>query len=218
VSILNLGGNEPPVKNTKKAKKVILGIGLIAAVLGVGSTLASTITLNGNNTREFGQGVERTVFCGGTDAHVQVIPSSVFVNPTEESTTALGSFYLNSITVTNIPRSCSDKDFIISAYGSESSDPLQFADNDSTKLFNAYWVNGCGDSGTTCRTAGKQGAFLSARRDNYQGIDLSTASLTYTDNSFTITINADHASLTTDQLSKIVVETQDDTFGFAKLS
>ena len=58
MSILNLefnagsGGRAP---RNKRAVKVWVGIGLVAAVLGVGSTLASTITLNNGGATEFGQ-------------------------------------------------------------------------------------------------------------------------------------------------------------------
>jgi hypothetical protein len=56
-----------------------MGIGLVIAVLGIGSTFASSITINSDNNTEFGQGVQKTVYCGG-DATVDVTPVSSFSN------------------------------------------------------------------------------------------------------------------------------------------
>jgi hypothetical protein len=56
-----------------------MGIGLVIAVLGVGSTLASTITINSGQNTEFGQGVERTVYCGG-NKQISVTPISGYIN------------------------------------------------------------------------------------------------------------------------------------------
>jgi hypothetical protein len=57
-----------------------MGIGLVIAVLGIGSTFASNITLNQpGGTTEFGQGVTQTVYCGG-DQSVTITPISTYVN------------------------------------------------------------------------------------------------------------------------------------------
>jgi hypothetical protein len=63
----------------KKKTKVWMGVGLLVAVLGLGSTFASNITLNSSAGTEFGQGVTQTVYCGG-DASVTVTPISSFSN------------------------------------------------------------------------------------------------------------------------------------------
>ena len=57
-----------------------MGVGLLAAVLGFGSTLAANIQINGNEQTEFGQGVAETVFCGGNEANVVVRPFSRYQN------------------------------------------------------------------------------------------------------------------------------------------
>jgi hypothetical protein len=64
MDILNLGGiNEPSERPSKKKLKVIIGIGLLAGVMGMGSTLAASITLNGGTSVEFGQGVQYVTAC-----------------------------------------------------------------------------------------------------------------------------------------------------------
>jgi hypothetical protein len=57
-----------------------MGVGLLVAVLGLGSTFASNITLNSSAGTEFGQGVTQTVFCGGDSADVIVTPISSYNN------------------------------------------------------------------------------------------------------------------------------------------
>ena len=95
MSILNL--NTPQGGNSvgKKKTKIWMGAGLLAAVLGVGSTLAANITINSpEGNTEFGQGVTQTVYCGGTQS-VTVSPMSTYVNtvkaadtPAQETLTA----------------------------------------------------------------------------------------------------------------------------------
>jgi hypothetical protein len=56
-----------------------MGFGLAIAVLGIGSTFAANININGGQDTEFGQGRTRTVFCGG-DEKVTIAPISTYVN------------------------------------------------------------------------------------------------------------------------------------------
>jgi hypothetical protein len=56
-----------------------MGFGLAIAVLGIGSTFAANININGGQDTEFGQGRTRTVFCGG-DQKVTIAPISTYVN------------------------------------------------------------------------------------------------------------------------------------------
>jgi hypothetical protein len=225
MSILNLGGAEPSSPIKKNSKKVILGIGLIAAVLGVGSTLASTITLGTNNTREFGQGVERTVFCGGSEARIQVIPTSEFVNSDSEE--SAGSFSVKSIAVTDIPEKCSGVDFIISAYGSSgssdsevesgnqnsdsnSSAPISLLFEQDQPMLNVWWNKTCPSAYQGC---GAPAAALSGVRDAWEGApDSRYVTVSVDGTSFTINFLSG-SGISTDQLSKIVVETQDDVIG-----
>jgi hypothetical protein len=61
-----------------------MGIGLIVAVLGIGSTFAANIQINEDDTSEFGQGLTQTVYCGeSAPATITVAPISAFVNSTD---------------------------------------------------------------------------------------------------------------------------------------
>jgi len=116
MSILNLEysggtGGRPP--RSKRAVKVWVGVGLVAAVLGVGSTLASTITLNNGKATEFGQGISTTIYCGGTKQTVQVTPISQFDNTDPNPAQA---FYVGQIKVTGIPSACAGVDFSVSIF------------------------------------------------------------------------------------------------------
>jgi hypothetical protein len=120
MSILNLefnagsGGRAP---RNKRAVKVWVGIGLVAAVLGVGSTLASTITLNNGGATEFGQGISTTIYCGGAQQTVHVTPVSVFDNSDPIPAQA---FYVGQIKVTGIPSACAGVDFAVSIFDNAS--------------------------------------------------------------------------------------------------
>ncbi len=70
MEILNLGGNSQdsgaPVNAKQKKLKVAkaaVGIGTLASLTGLGSTLAANISLNNDANVEFGQGVAQTAAC-----------------------------------------------------------------------------------------------------------------------------------------------------------
>lgn len=115
MDILNLGGiNEPSERPSKKKLKVIIGIGLLAGVMGMGSTLAASITLNGGTSVEFGQGVQYVTAC---DTAITLTPSSAFVNGASGQATDQSNFALTSIAVTGITDSnCVGKKFTLNAY------------------------------------------------------------------------------------------------------
>ena len=69
--------DDAPVSRPRKNLRLILGVGTIAAVVGVSSTLASSITLNGGGGVEFGQGILTTAAC---DNSIKVTPISGFSN------------------------------------------------------------------------------------------------------------------------------------------
>jgi hypothetical protein len=75
-----------------------MGLGLIIAVLGIGSTFAANIQINNDETSEFGQGVTRTVYCGGEE-EVTIAPISTYVNkvdaaPENSFSTRFGTSFL----------------------------------------------------------------------------------------------------------------------------
>ena len=111
MTLLNLDG--PSGRKPGKSLKVILGIGALAAVVAVASTLAANININSGPV-EFGQGVSQTAAC---DDQITVTPYSTFIN---DSST--GSHMLTSIKVGGIDSSdekCAGKTFVIKAYGSD---------------------------------------------------------------------------------------------------
>ena len=116
MSILNLefnAGSGDRAPRNKRAVKVWVGIGLVAAVLGVGSTFASTITLNNGGATEFGQGISTTIYCGGAQQTVHVTPVSVFDNTDPVPAQA---FYVSQLKVTGIPSACAGVDFAVSIF------------------------------------------------------------------------------------------------------
>jgi hypothetical protein len=100
VEILNLGGaaedNNPAPKSRKKLR-VILGIGALAAVTGIGSTLAANISLNGGGNVEFGQGVATTAAC---DDSITLTPISEFSNTEEDPEFALTAVQVSGLDLT----------------------------------------------------------------------------------------------------------------------
>lgn len=112
MSILNF--EDEPRGSLKKPLKVLLGIGGLAAVVAITSTLAANININSGPV-EFGQGVSQTAAC---DDQITVTPYSTFIN---DSST--GTHMLTSIKVSGIDSSqdkCSGKIFVIKAYGEDS--------------------------------------------------------------------------------------------------
>jgi hypothetical protein len=120
VEILNLGGSEEstsPAPKSRKSLRVLLGIGALATVTGIGSTLAANISLNSATAGavEFGQGVVTTAAC---DNDIIVTPISTFVN--SSSSFALDSIYFDTIDTT----ACDGKTFTIKAYNNIDSGSL----------------------------------------------------------------------------------------------
>ena len=128
MSLLNLNGPAGRAPRSKNSSRAWMGIGLVIAVLGIGSTFASSITINSPSTAtEFGQGVQKTVYCGNTTQTLNVIPVSSYKNGSSSSTTG-GTFTVTGIRVSQIPDACSDMNFVISMYTqSEGGDPLPLA-------------------------------------------------------------------------------------------
>lgn len=80
MSILNLNAPQGRGPIGKKKTKIWMGVGLLVAVLGIGSTFAANISLNSpGGTTEFGQGVSQTVYCGGSES-VVITPISTYSN------------------------------------------------------------------------------------------------------------------------------------------
>lgn len=217
MSILDLGTgpNRPSVG--KKSTRIFLGFGLLIAVIGIGSTFASTISINANQDIEFGQGVQKSVFCGG-DETITVTPISSFANSEE-----LGTFGLTGITISDIPEECSDRNFIVKVYNNTGgSSPLILSHNSDNSsvlgIANVWWANGCPEDQVDCRlsrSALENGyALVSSSLEDY----VSPPEIVSIDvnNSSSFTINFLANVLSSNDVKKIVIETQNDTYGFAK--
>ena len=161
MEILNLGGSfEPSEKSSKKKFKVVLGIGLLAGVMGLGSTLAASVTLNSGTTVEFGQGMAATTAC---DSAITITPSSTFVNDSTSATT--GDFQLRSISITNLDSAavdtttgtgCGTRVLILKAY-TNSTAGLAYAVGGliTNPLYLGWYYDGVGVSGGNAGTGFK---------------------------------------------------------------
>jgi hypothetical protein len=212
MSILDLGNGPSRPSASGKSKKAILGLGLLVAVLGIGSTLASTISINANQAIEFGQGVQESVFCGERKS-ITVTPVSAFSN------SETGTFGLQSIEVSNIPDDCSDMNFIIKVYDSSSPEPKRLAYSSPNQLVvaNVWWTVGCTEEEPSCRLSrtgdlAEGYALLAASTDGLAvGWGLATV-VADSPTGFTVTFT--NGRLPSNDVRKIVIETQEDTFGF----
>ena len=118
-----------------KKLKIAVGIGSLAAITGLGSTLAASITLNGDNPVEFGQGVAITAACNGTE-DITFTPNSEY--QADESLFTLSSFTLSGINMSvdtdGDGVGCAGKVLIVRA----------FTDQDD---YDFYTVDGNGNTG-----------------------------------------------------------------------
>ena len=81
MSLLNLNSPTGRSPRGKGSSRAWMGIGLIVAVLGIGSTFAANIQINDGDTSEFGQGLIQTVYCGENEEEtITVTPIAAFVN------------------------------------------------------------------------------------------------------------------------------------------
>lgn len=95
------------------SKFIASAVVIFASVFFFQSTLASNISINSGQNIEFGQAVNATAACSGSE-NLTVTPNSSFVNEADGT----GTHYLSSVKVAGIPASCEGKDFVISFYDS----------------------------------------------------------------------------------------------------
>lgn len=236
MSILNLNSQPSGAPRGHKATKIWMGVGLLVAVLGLGSTFAASISLNSNQPTEFGQGVQSTVYCGGTSATLTATPMSTFKNTDSK-------FYLTAVQVSGIPKACNGVNFVMSFYGSTLPALNLLTDNSVVKIQTpaVLWLDGTryfpkGSSGSACQDNPKSsntynssssyasssdvslvGALLSLSRSSYVSpctyASLSNISSDGTYGTFTINFTQTYVLAYSSDLQKIVVETQNDTLG-----
>ena len=121
MTALNLDG--PSGRKSGKSIKVLLGIGGLAAVVFLSSTLAANININSGPV-EFGQGVAQTTTC---DDNIFITPQSTFVNREVNA-----DFLFNAFSVTDISTACQGKTFTIKAYKNGQSSALELYDSNGT--------------------------------------------------------------------------------------
>lgn len=238
MSILDLNAGQSRSPRGKKTAKIWLGVGLLVAVLGTGSTLAANITLNGGAATESGQGVQAVVFCGGSSQTVTATPFSAYKN-----TATSPKFTIAGIKITGIPKACDSTDFIVTAYpagndptptgaltvsSSMSSAAVLWFDGGTTKYPKASnptsLSTGCdaNPASTSTNNVTSTGALLSTNRLSYSsgcsfgyisGVSADTGSSSSGNGSFTITFNPSNSLADATSLAKITVETQNDVLG-----
>jgi hypothetical protein len=119
MSLLNFSNFKDKAPRNSKNLKTILGIGALAGVIALGSTLAASINLNSGTPVEFGQGLTQTTAC---DNDIMLTPFSTFVNSQSG-----GTFMGTSILISNVDSStegCAGKSLTISSYSETSPTPI----------------------------------------------------------------------------------------------
>jgi hypothetical protein len=174
MSLLNLNSPAGQSPRGKKSLKMWMGAGLVVAVLGIGSTFAANISINQDETTEFGQGQTRTVYCGAYDEEGQrtdndgeesitVSPISKFVNGEVRTTTRV-----TRAAVPAVPENSFTARFATSSY-SGSSDFIVSATQ--TKVVNnrtGVWLTKRGNEGTvTVATNQDESTFSTQQRNDY---------------------------------------------------
>jgi hypothetical protein len=119
VSNSQFGGGLPLDDEPRSNFSKFIAVGIFAAVIALGATLASNIVINTGGPIEFGQGLTQTVACSG-NTQLKITPQASFANASGS-----GSFYFKSVTVSNIPVGCQGYDFTINAYDNSNASPLQ---------------------------------------------------------------------------------------------
>ena len=142
MSILNLNASQGRGPLGKKSAKIWMGVGLLAAVLGFGSTFAASITLNTpGGTTEFGQGVTQTVYCGADEQTVTISPTSSYSNA---DTRFDGKFITSYSSASPSPVSSSVPRVTIN--GKDSASFPRFVSRSSSMT--GWWLSGSSPSST----------------------------------------------------------------------
>jgi hypothetical protein len=157
MSILNLNTPQGRGPVGKKSMKLWMGVGLLAAVLGFGSTLAASITLNQpGGTTEFGQGVTQTVYCGG-DQTVTITPLSAYQNsiksadtPARETSTAVAKVLDYEEAKGEVSTSSSLR---VTIFANSSSSVPRWNTGVSVGQISGYWVTSATSSSNTAVAA-----------------------------------------------------------------
>jgi hypothetical protein len=115
---------EPRSPKTHCKKKLFFALAIVSGFF-LQTTFAGNINLTSTGAQEFGQGVQQTTACSGN------IPLTLTPNVGLVNSSGGGAFYLNSVTVSNIPVQCHGVDFSISAYNESSNTALSIFNSTS---------------------------------------------------------------------------------------
>lgn len=145
---------EPESSRFLSKPKFVVGLAIVAGFF-LQSTLAANINLTSTTPLEFGQGVQQTTACSGSTP-LTVTPNVQFTN-----TSGAGSYYLNSVTVSNIPVQCHGVDFTINAFGETSNSPLSIFNSTSKNavIYNNAGTFEIGFGGTGTSVSSSSGTF-----------------------------------------------------------
>lgn len=134
----------PSQKPGMSHENKVTTVGWIAAlmtVVSLGTTLASNISLNSDQSIEFGQGIAQSTHC---DESIIITPNSTF-------NSSSNTFVISELLISDIARSCMGKRFVVNFYNREESIALNneevtidFAsDAQNGDSYEAgYWNNG----------------------------------------------------------------------------
>ena len=115
MSLLNFDNSDAKRSGMKKSLTNLFGIGALAGIVALGSTLAASINLNNGGPVEFGQGVTQAISC---DSGILVTPYSEFVNgdPGSFMFTAIRLTQVDTTDQTDSSEGCAGKNFLIKLY------------------------------------------------------------------------------------------------------
>jgi hypothetical protein len=167
--------------NKRPILPILISLSLVSLILTVTQTFGARITLGSSASVEFGQGLTQTTNCTVGD-FLTVTPNSGFSNGGSS-----GSFDLTSFTLSHIPSTCWNKNFLFQAY--DSSGNLLAIDNAATSLSATYQGASTSGSGDITGASGEQTS--DATSGGYYG-------------AFTITIASPVA--TTTSVNRVVVQ------------
>ena len=168
MSLLDFSDTPSRGKGTpRKPLRLMIGIGAIAGVVALSSTLAASINLNDGAPVEFGQGIAQTTACSNGES-ITITPLSSFVNSDD------AAFYFTGLTVSDIPESCEGVDFVISAYGATGG-ALSIFNTSSTVA--SVWNN----AGSFQAGTGTQGVEIESADGSFFTISFTTPAALATD-------------------------------------
>jgi len=139
---------------TSHARRLSLLSIFAVSVMALGQTFAANININTNQGTEFGQGFQAFTACAG-DTALNLRAGTSFTNGGQS-----GDFFLKTITVDNVPASCSGLDLTIKAFGSGGGALSLYGGNQSAAVAHMDGANFTKGPGTGYTVTGSSGSFV----------------------------------------------------------